>query len=81
MSVSQPTTEMPSFTTSIEALESVLSQLKSNVPLEEALKLFESGVTHLNNCRTQLANTRGKVEILVKGLSGDAEVVPFENEK
>jgi exodeoxyribonuclease VII small subunit len=72
--------ESPSFSTSIEALESVLQKLKSNTPLEEALQLFESGVGHLTNCRTQLASTRGKVEILVNSLSTDADVVAFESE-
>ena len=70
--------ESPSFSTSIEALESVLQKLKSNTPLEEALQLFESGVSHLTNCRSQLATTRGKVEILVNSLSADTDVVAFE---
>lgn len=71
----------PSFTESLTQLETILEQLrKGTLPLEEALKLFESGVQHIGVCQTHLTQAKGKVEVLLKTLnaSGEFATEPFD---
>lgn len=60
----------PGFSESIAQLNTILERFRQQqLPLEEALGMFEEGVKHLNVCQAQLAHTRGKVEALVETLS------------
>lgn len=73
--------EQPEFTASLKALDEVLNKFKSGtLTLEESLSLFEDGVKNLKICQTQLAQAKGKVEELVKGLQEEGEMItqPFE---
>jgi exodeoxyribonuclease VII small subunit len=74
-------TDQPEFTASLKALDEVLNRFKSGtLTLEESLSLFEDGVKNLKICQTQLAEAKGKVEELVKGLQEDGELMtqPFD---
>lgn len=58
---------MPKFEESLERLEKIVDELeKGNVPLEQALKLFEEGMRLSSSCRKELEDAEGKVEILLK---------------
>jgi len=71
-----PPTTSPTFSESADALDEILEQFKSgNLKLEEALALFEDGVKHLKNCQSTLAQTKGKVEVLLKDLQSDEPIV------
>jgi exodeoxyribonuclease VII small subunit len=51
----------------LQRLEQIVDELeKGNVPLEQALKLFEEGVQLSATCRKELEQAEGKVEILLK---------------
>jgi exodeoxyribonuclease VII small subunit len=51
----------------LQRLEQIVDELeKGNVPLEQALKLFEEGVQLSSTCRKELEEAEGKVEILLK---------------
>lgn len=51
----------------LQRLEQIVDELeKGNVPLEQALKLFEEGVQLSATCRKELEEAEGKVEILLK---------------
>jgi exodeoxyribonuclease VII small subunit len=51
----------------LQKLETIVTQLeKGDVPLENALKLFEEGIQLSNSCRKELEEAEGKVEILLK---------------
>jgi exodeoxyribonuclease VII small subunit len=55
------------FEDSLQRLEKIVAELeKGNVPLEQALKLFEEGVQLSAVCRKELEEAEGKVEILLK---------------
>ncbi len=57
----------PSFEQSLEELESVVRQLESgDLPLEQALALFERGVALSDSCRKQLEEAETRVEVLVR---------------
>lgn len=71
------------FSTATETLESVLHRFRSdNLPLEDAIALFEEGVGALNVCQTTLQQARGKVEVLLTSISesgtGTTLTEPFD---
>lgn len=70
---------MPKFEDSLERLEKIVEDLeKGNVPLEQALKLFEEGMQLSTACRTELEQAEGKVEVLLKQ-NGKLQPEPYES--
>ncbi len=62
----------------LQKLEAIVDELeKGNLPLEQALKLFEQGVALSNSCRKELDEAEGRVEILLKQ-NGKLQAEPFE---
>lgn len=58
---------MARFEDCLQRLEQIVDELeKGNVPLEQALKLFEEGIQLSATCRKDLEQAEGKVEILLK---------------
>ena len=69
---------MPKFEDCLQRLEKIVDQLeKGEIPLEQALKLFEEGIQLSNSCRKELDEAEGKVEILLKN-NGKLQAGPFE---
>ena len=69
---------MPKFEECLDRLEKIVDQLeKGDIPLEQALKLFEEGVQLSNSCRKELEDAEGKVEILLKQ-NGKLQAEPFD---
>jgi exodeoxyribonuclease VII small subunit len=61
------TPEAPTFEQNLDRLEGIVKRLEeSELPLEEALKLFEEGMTLSEGCRKQLEEAEHRVEILSK---------------
>jgi exodeoxyribonuclease VII small subunit len=74
---SEPTT----FEAALEQLEGTVAKLEEGeMPLEEALELFESGVQLSRHCATTLEAAERRIEILVADRNGDGDpaAVPFE---
>ena len=70
---------MARFEDCLQRLEQIVDELeKSNVPLEQALKLFEEGVQLSASCRKELEEAEGKVEILLKQ-NGKLQPEPYES--
>ena len=70
---------MPKFEECLQRLEKIVDELeKGEVPLEQALKLFEEGMQLSNSCRKELEEAEGKVEILLKH-NGKLQPEPFES--
>lgn len=72
-----------SFEQNLEQLERILANLeKGEVPLEEQLKLFESGIALSRTCLQKLEAVEKKVEQLVVTAQGEAdpklETKPFD---
>ncbi len=64
------TNDKKSYETAVSELEQILTQLENNqLPLEEAIKQFESGVSLIKHCQEILDKTEQKV----KGLMGSEE--------
>jgi exodeoxyribonuclease VII small subunit len=69
---------LPKFEDCLQRLEKIVDELeKGDLPLEQALKLFEEGMELSNSCRKELESAEGKVEILLKQ-NGKIQVEPFE---
>ena len=72
---------MASFEESLTKLEEIVAQLeRGDLSLEDSVKLFEEG-THLSaECRKQLEEAEGRVEILLKKADGKLVAEPFQPE-
>ena len=84
---SQPTKKVepakkPEFEKSLARLEEVVRRLENaNLTLDDAMKLFEEGVTLTRDCQKQLEEAESRVEILLKKADGKLTAVPFDPEK
>lgn len=68
------------FEASLARLESIVGQLqRDDVPLDEALVLFEEGVRHVRAAGQALAQAEAKVQALVEGPDGSLEVTDGVN--
>ena len=62
---------MPSFESSLHRLEQIVKKLEAGeLPLDDALKLFEEGINLSQQCQKQLEEAENKVEILLKKADG-----------
>jgi len=70
--------KVPDFEQALAELETLVGRLEGgDLPLDEALKLFERGVALTRQCQSSLQSAQQKVEILLKR-SGEAQPEPFE---
>jgi exodeoxyribonuclease VII small subunit len=67
------------FEKAIEELKGIVSKLEGgNLPLEEALSLFEKGIKLSKYCNQKLDEAEKKVEILLRDENGKLSIEPFE---
>lgn len=63
------------FEKTLARLEAIATQLdRDDLPLEDALKLFEEGIAKLREATAVLADAEGKVRTLVEQADGVFEV-------
>lgn len=76
MAVKKP--ENLSFEAAIEELDSVVNQLESgDLPLEEALKKFERGISLARAGQEKLTQAEQRVDILLQA-DDNADLTPFD---
>ncbi|MBK7749525.1 MAG: exodeoxyribonuclease VII small subunit [Candidatus Obscuribacter sp.] len=68
------------FEASLLELENVVKQLDSEVKLDRALKLFESGIKLSVDCESFIKGARKKIEILKKRSDGGVELAPYQSQ-
>lgn len=67
------------FENALKELEQIVEQLEdSELPLDDALKLFERGIKLSQFCSAKLDDAEQKVELLIKGANGALRPVPLE---
>jgi exodeoxyribonuclease VII small subunit len=67
------------FEQSLKALEDAVARLeKGQLPLDEALACFESGVKNAGQCRELLRDVEARVEVLLKDKVGNLRIETFE---
>ena len=70
-----------SFESSLKTLEEAVDQLEvGNLPLSDALQLFEQGLKASNVCRVRLEDAQQKVEVLVKDNSGGFQLEELDEQ-
>ena len=68
------TTAPPSFESSIEQLETIVSQMEEeNLPLEELLSNYEKGHELLSHCQSLIDSARKRIEVVQLDSSNSAE--------
>lgn len=77
-----PAPKKADFEKSLARLEEVVRRLESpQLSLDEAMRLFEEGVTLSRECQKQLEEAEGRVEILLRKADGKLAAEPFDPEK
>lgn len=67
------------FEEALRELEDIVNRLeRGDLPLEEALRLFEEGVKLSRYCHRKLDEAQKKVEVLLKDDRGEMVPQPFE---
>jgi len=74
-------TELKDFEEALSRLEGIVGRLESGeLALEEAVRLFEEGMTLSRFCGKKLDDAQRRVEILVKNEEGEMSEVPFNSD-
>ena len=69
-----------SFEESLKRLEEIVETLETgNAPLEEAIKLYEEGMTLAKSCMTRLNEAKLKLKKIQKNAGGALEETDIEN--
>jgi exodeoxyribonuclease VII small subunit len=69
---------LQNFEESLKQLEAIVAQMeRGDITLEESIKLFEEGSRLAEQCKQQLAEAEGKVEVLIKQRNGAMKREPF----
>lgn len=70
------------FEQALEELESIVQRLQdTELPLDDALALFEEGISLSRSCSARLEEAERKVELLLKDGAGTLSSVPFDPAK
>ncbi len=70
-----------SFEAGLERLEKIVQDMEEgDLPLEQALKLFEEGMQLSANCRKKLEAAENRIEILLKKGEGKIVAEPFRTD-
>ncbi len=73
---------MATFEESLKQLETIVSRLeRGDLALEESIKLFEEGMKLSTDCKDQLENAEGKVQILMRQRDGSLDPQSFPGQK
>ena len=70
------------FETSLKRLEDIVNEMEtSHLDIDKAMKLFEEGISLVNQCSLKLDETKKKIEILVnKDGKFEREIFKGKNE-
>jgi exodeoxyribonuclease VII small subunit len=72
-----PDQQLPEFEQALAELEAVVERLeRGDLPLEEALSVFERGVELTRHCQSALKAAQQRVEVLIKR-EDQVQVEPF----
>jgi len=70
-----------SFEDSLARLETIVTDLEGgDLPLEEALKLFEEGIGVVKRCTRKLDEAEKRVEVLLKTADGEMTTAALDPE-
>ncbi len=71
-----------SFEQNLEELEKIVAEIESgDLPLESALKKFETGMKLTAACAEKLNEAEKKITLLLKNSAGEAVETPFSSDE
>ncbi len=74
--------EEPTFEEALKKLETAVETLEGgNLPLAEALRLFEEGLKASNQCRARLEEARQRVEVLAAESGNDFQLTDLDADR
>ena len=74
-------TEKMNYEDAVARLQEIVSSLeKGNLPLADSLTLFEEGTALMKRCTELLDGAEQKVVMLKKGVDGEPQELPFEEQ-
>ena len=74
--------EEPTFEEALKRLETAVETLEGgNLPLAEALRLFEEGLKASNHCRARLEEARQRVEVLAAESGNDFQLTDLDADR
>ena len=74
--------EEPTFEEALKKLETAVETLEGgNLPLAEALRLFEEGLKASNQCRARLEEARQRVEVLTAESGNDFQLTDLDADR
>ncbi len=74
--------EYPDFESAMKALEEIVAKLEAgDLPLEQALGMFEEGVQISRFCNSKLDAAERKVEILLRNEQGELKPSTFSSDE
>ncbi len=77
-SADAPAAGAPNFDECLARLQQIAAELeRTDLPLEQAIQLFEEGMRLSERCRRQLDEAEGKIDILVQR-GGQLKPEPFD---
>jgi len=69
----------PDFEKSLTELETLVEKLEAgDLPLEEALRIFEQGIGLTRECQSALESAQARVDVLLKREDGSSGLAPFD---
>lgn len=70
------------FEKAFQQLETIVKRLESEeLPLDEALQLFEEGIRLSRLCNQKLEEVEKKIELILADAKGQPRIEPFEEEE
>lgn len=80
MSATDPKSEPRSFESALRELEARVQKLESgDLPLDDALRLFEEGVGLVRECHERLDAADARILVLSRGTAGVEETAPVSD--
>jgi exodeoxyribonuclease VII small subunit len=74
----QPPADELSFDAALDQLETLARELEEgDIPLEQALEVYERAVGLFGTCRDRLAGVEAKLELLTRNLEGEPLTEPL----
>ena len=75
----KPAESKSNFETSLKRLEKIVENLEQgNVPLEDAMKMYEEGIELSRSCIDRLTQAELKLKKLTKKINGSFDLTEFE---
>lgn len=69
-----------SFEEMLKELENIVTAMDNGqISLDEALSLYEQGISYVGKCNAELSNAENKIKVISRNTNGEIIIKEFEN--